>query len=906
MAVIDRDLIRAINSGRCFALLGTGPSCELGVPSWKRLAEIAVEKMNSSQRAYDVKECGTLLVRNDYPRIFSLAEKVMGRDDLLAFIGASLTGSKHQGRIYEYVASWPFSCYLTTNFDDHLSHHLENIGLSFSVRRNSQDDMRVLRANSKNLIVKIHGDPTSPQDIVLTSEQYLDFQKGESRQYWRNKILSVLNMVDLVIIGYSVSDPDFQYQLQRAKYIASPDHPVFMFAADLDPDQIRKYYQQLNIRVIGYENKDGTHRELQRLLKRYDPFVAKRESPTLGLEPIDESTAILASSMHLFTQLRLADTTDACIEKAYACAILEILSGLPGKREVSIDTIRKPLVKETFAASGIDPTAMQKALDCLYSVGFISLSPDHLSVTLEPKGQEALAIVKTERDLLRETFERRCRLFLRREYPNLNDESAKSVMDALQIGLVRAYEKRGMEIARSAFSNDVVNVSDATDILETINRASSGVSGNDQRLAFADLMIEVVLRPDEEMKEYLAALSQGYFAYHALGLEPRCSRKRLDMAKENKWVLDSSIILPILALDCLNHRYAEDLLKRMQNLGFRCYTTERLFQETREHAWWAINNFADIPPDDLDLLQAAMAGPGYKQNLFLDGYIKWSRAQGAPSFHQYMSECLGSDYRKDLPGSIKSSMEYWEIEIMNFSQWPGFSEELWSERDDIAIEIEKLRKRYGTYKGESQCIAEAEVVLVTEIGKAAFLSQSGILNELRRAKPRMTWRPEAMYRFLALFSSAPTDIDLLYECMIQDFYYGGFDIIDKGVISKYVTPMIRQARMQLNQESGRYEQALGKKRFIELRRGFERVPDEQKPFYSMQFAFYVATQEIRKREAAEERATQAEETKLLADKERDELARLRAEKAERRRRAEKKRRRTESQRKRKRKKRKKK
>ena len=30
----------------------------------------------------------------------------------------------------------------------------------------------------------------------------------------------------------------------------------------------------------------------------------------------------------------------------------------------------------------------------------------------------------------------------------------------------------------------------------------------------------------------------------ALGLEPRCSQARLDMAKENDWILDSSILLP--------------------------------------------------------------------------------------------------------------------------------------------------------------------------------------------------------------------------------------------------------------------------------------------------------------------------------------------------------------------------
>ncbi len=906
MAAIDRDLVKAINTGRCFALVGSGPSCELGIPSWKRLAEIVIEKLVSSEREYEAEECQTLLKKNSYSRIFGIVERVLGQRDLLAVISASLVRSeKQQGRIYEYIASWPFSCYLTTNFDDHLSYHLEKMGLSFALRRNSKDDMRVLRANSNNLIMKIHGDPTVPTDIVLTSKQYLHFQKDKSREYWRNTILSVLSMLDLVIIGYSASDPDFQDQLRRAKDIAAPNHPVFMFAADVDPDEIGKYYREYNIRVISYDNKDGMHRELQRLLKRYDPFIAKRNSPTLGLEPIDESVAALASSMYLFSQLRLADTEDTCIKKTYACLVLEIISRLPEKHNVSVDTIRKCLVKRTFTSSNIDPTAMQKALECLYSLGFISMSSNNCAVTLEPKGQEALATVKAERKLVLEKFEARCHHFIRHEYPDLNRESAKLVIDALQIGLVRAYEKRGMEIAKSVFSSDPIDVSDATDILETVNRGSSGLSDPGQRAAFADLLIEVLLKPDEEMKEYLAALSQGYFAYHALGLEPRCSRQRLDLVKKNKWIIDSSIVLPILALDCTNHGYAEDLLKRMQNLGIRCHMTARLFDETREHAWWATTNFANVPPDDPTLLQAAVAGPGYRHNLFLDGYIKWSRVQGDPSFHQYMSQCIGPDYRQDLVGCMRSKVEHWGIEITDFAKWPGFSQELLFERDTVASMIEEVRKKYGTYRGESQCTAEAEVVLICEIDNARFLSQSSILNKIRRVRAGMTWMPEAMYRLLALFSSVPTDIDLLYECMIQDFYYGGFDIVDKRVISQYVKPMIHQARMQVREQTERYERALGKKKFAELRDDFERVSDEQKPFYSMQFAFYVARQETRKREAAEARATQAEKTKHLTDKERDELASLKAEKKERRRRGERKRRRIESQPKRKRKKKKK-
>lgn len=464
----------------------------------------------------------------------------------------------------------------------------------------------------------------------------------------------------------------------------------------------------------------------------------------------------------------------------------------------------------------------------------------------------------------------------------------------MRVGLVRAYEKRGMEIAKSVFSNDIIDLSDATDILETINSASSVISGDGERLAYADLMLEVMLRPDPEMKEWLSMLSQGYFAYHALGLEPRCSQERLSMARQGKWILDSSVLLPILAVDCLNHLYAKDLVGRMKNLELYSCTTERLFDEVLDHAWWAIKNFENVQPYSPDFLQAAVAAPPYKQNLFIDGFVKWSFSQGVPNFKRYITECLGEGYMDDLRGCIKGKLEEFEIEVLDFTDLEGFSENSWFERDAIAAQIEELRIKYGTYRGEAQCAAEAEVVLLSKDEKATFLSQSTILDRLSDIKPRITWKPEAMYRFLSLFSSAPTESDLLHDCMMQDFYYSRFDIVDKRTVSQYMESVIRQARMELDQEKERYERALGKKEFVELRDEFERVPDEQKPFYSIQFAFHVATREREKREAAEARAKQAEEAKRITDREREELVRLRLEKTDRQKKAEKRRRSFES------------
>jgi hypothetical protein len=894
MATIDRDLVKAINSGRCFALVGAGPSCEIGLPDWRKLTEIIVSKIDPSNKCPErTADITNLIANGHYPRVFSIAQDILGKEQLLQHVKDALSSPSGHGNIYHHLSIWPFPCYLSTNFDDCLSTSLSADGFSFTTKRNTYHDMLLLRADAKNIIFKIHGDFSVPDDIVLTEEQYLAFQSAPARKYWQEKIRAVLHMVDILIMGYSANDPDFADQLKLAKEFAAPDKPVFMFAANVKPTQIQEYYSMYNIRIISYKNLDGTHRELTKFLKRYDPFIAKRGSASVGLEPVDEDMASLASSIYLFTHLRLAGN-DSCIRKTYASVILQILSQVTVPEGLDISQLQTSLTKKTYAIGDVDPIAMNNALALLHDQGLITLTSGNM-IYLTSRGNEILATIRAERTLIKEQFEICCQTFLKREYPNLDNVALSLVIKSLDIGLTHAYRQRGMEFAKSVFREDIFDASNATDLLETINRANSTLHNEELRVAFADLMIEVMLRPCKEMKDYLAALAQGYFAYHALGLDPKCSQERLDAAKGRKWILDSSILLPMLATDCINNHYAEDLFNRMKDLGFNFCTTEKLLAETQEHARYVVRNFQNVPHDSPTFIQAAISGPGYKQNLFLDGFLKRSQTQGIPSLNDYMRECLGPNYEANLHESIQTRILEKGIDVIKFDEIEGFTQELWDERDTITENIKDLRIQSGTFRKDSQCTAEAEVVLICEREKAAFLSQSDTLKRLGRTnRNKITFRPEAMYRLLSMFSCTPPNADLLYDCMIQDFYYAGFDIVNREVVSQYVAPLVHQARMNLEQEKQRYEEVLGQQKYDEIRQNFEKTPDEQKPFYSFQFAFYVANAEIKKRLAAEAKARSSEDLKRLNGKERAEYERLKAKEAERKQKAKKRQRKAQS------------
>src|ERR1035437_767210 len=136
--MFDPRLLAKLNLGRCFAFVGSGPSCEMGYPSWQVLASRTYEHLKSNGKVDDHESYERYLGTGSYPELFKIAEfDIGGRNALCRFLKQQLTPtSKAKGSIYELLVSWPFSCYLTTNYDNELVTQLESAGYHYAVRQN--------------------------------------------------------------------------------------------------------------------------------------------------------------------------------------------------------------------------------------------------------------------------------------------------------------------------------------------------------------------------------------------------------------------------------------------------------------------------------------------------------------------------------------------------------------------------------------------------------------------------------------------------------------------------------------------------------------------------------------------------------------------------------------------------
>ena len=333
--ILDQRLVHSVNSGRCFALVGSGPSCELGYPSWAKLAEGTYRQLVAGGLVKDAPSYDKFLQNRKFPELLRQAEiDAGGRIQLIEIVKSLLVPEPGRtGYIYDYLIKWPFACYLTTNFDDELQKRLATTGCHYQTVGNRVEDFYAIRDGASHLIVKLHSDLQHPAEVVLTSEDYHKVATSDGGKYFRDKLRSIMETFDVCIIGHSISDCDLRLVLQTAKDTASPDHPIFMLAADFTAGDEREAFERYNIVVTTYDNPDGQHAKLRRILSLGDKFIRSRKQRVDAVaRPTPSEEVEAATSLLIFRRLRNLQAQGGASPAEYAGPlILQALKGGPAK-----------------------------------------------------------------------------------------------------------------------------------------------------------------------------------------------------------------------------------------------------------------------------------------------------------------------------------------------------------------------------------------------------------------------------------------------------------------------------------------------------------------------------------------------------------------------------------------------
>lgn len=881
-------------------MVGAGPSCELGYPSWGKLADEIFKKVLEIKSDIDTETYEKYIIQKQYPELFRQAELDFGsRSELVKQISEVLTiptSKVNPNSIYSILTKWPFSCYLTTNFDDELKRHLDNMGVSYKVMNNSPDEMSLIRADATNMIVKIHSSLRDPEHAVITSIDYDGLITKPEYNYFREKVKNLFVNFDILIIGHSFHDPDIQLLLRIAKNDISVLHPVFMILNNCTEGEKRDLREQYSIQVTSYTDSDNSHSQLKQILKSCDRFIAPRNRKVNSSFTETENQAVLAASLLIYRNLQQLKADGS----GYIAPI--VLSELVHqKNPLSIDQIRTlPNIVKLLKTPDIY-TLLEDAIQLLTSEDLVVFKGSGYIIT--NTGKTRVKSVNTERIVEEDQAFGQFFLNMKNFSSKISDDIKESSVSKLKAAFVACFAERGLAMASRSMSGDQIHSDDLPDIFEAFSSASTDYSDFEIRAAFLDSAGLFLMEPNEPQKKYLANISQGFFLYHMVGLDPKCTRLRQNLFSNTHWFVDSSIFLPLLAIGCSNHKYAFDFFNRLEKLNASLFTTDLLLIEAKNHLEWAIKFIEENPINSQNFLAAATCQDDFKQNLFIDGFINLAAEGRVSKFQDYLKKVYENKEKSEF---IKNVCSKFRISVLDLSECDGFEEQDIKYLEAKKDEIEKKRRGRGTYKGSGQVKAEAEILQIIDglrsekykiptfkntSNKVYFISQSRVLDEIVENNPIITWTPEAVYRYANSISGDSINPDYLYQCMLSEYFYSGISIVDKAKYSHFFGTAISQAKISFNEQIQEYLQSTEQSsRINELNEEFDKTPDLEKPFFVSKMGWEIARVNKDKAEAVTKDANQkvkeaekavkiaikvAEQAKREKDKAESELRRLR-------------------------------
>lgn len=882
---MDQILIDYLKSGKAWVLVGSGPSVEMGYPTWKNLAEAALREVQINSDKASIQKIESNITKNNFPMAFENAKKALGGPRLFQVLENSLRPSK-EGVIYELIAKWPVPVYLTTNYDNEISKHLAAKGETYLDYSSTEDHFAYLIPSLEGAVVKIHGDLRTEKGLILTHEHYQKIMNHEGWNYWRTKMTSLFQMIPIIIIGHSLSDPNIKHILSCAKAGSGVAMPICWIAPDEKPDDIRTYLEKYRIRIISYSNTDGSHRNLRKLIEMISDFLPDRLSITLSSEVIEQTESPLgnsAASPGFFVYNKLSTFKE--VESKRKDVVLSVIEAvIPELKKIGTFDLNKALniagwPEETILETTFRDELAKEAVNC----GLL-ITTDNKFFIVNPASETLLLEKQKNFEHLRSRFIQSLYIRLKRDYQMLSDSDAEQVALDIEKSIINYFQKCGLTFASLLFSQNRQRKIVPTLILRHLKELSARYDDFLKRQAFIAISIDAFARAESAEKEYLGRISHGFLAFHAFGVFGDLAAERLEEAKKTVWVVDSNVQIYALALQSSFNSVYRNMFKRLKELGIRFFSTESLLSETSQHLWFASDVIKKHGPDSREVLAAAAGDLPYrKSNEFLQGFLNWQAAGNAKDWEAYMYSIFNS--HKPTRNDMSLALVKLGIEVFKISDWPGFQ----NIRDFGLIDqyIDKISEKIRGYfktddfsdldsyfylDSHKKAKPEAEAMLIVKnerdgkyymlsdndiLSPSWFISQTSLLNIIEPGLV-ITWQPVAFVQFSSSLISTPPNTFEAFQTILMNIAQSGISLLDDKVISAAFGGVIDEIRLNLKEQKEKYQASLGDKYGESIETVLDRLPLRYQPLAAVQLADERAQVEEEKRRSAEKDKIKAE------------------------------------------------
>lgn len=891
---MDRYLIDYLRSGEAWVFVGSGPSNAMGYPSWSDLAKAAVRYCESVGPVDNTLR--DLLEKSppNYPEVFQRVGKIVTMPVLLRELRAVMKAyTPEDSEIYNIIASWPVPVYLTTNFDDQIQTSLVSVGEAYIPYGNSAEHMALLNERLSGAVMKLHGDLRSNTGLVLTTDQYKSIVVGPEFEYWRKRMEAIMQMRPMVIVGHSLSDPNIKHVLKIAKHASGVERPICWIADDSNESLSRKYLNDYRIRVIGYSNTTGKHEGLLPLLRTVSRFVPPRSSVVIADRAIMErEPSRAATALHVFN--RLGECAGDAVDRIRVL-IAAVAGGYRPLKKMEPFTLDDALLALGWPDSVYRNKEFSKALEtALIKERLFQKSPEGLRTTVA--GDVLVEEQQAEYQHVLQRFTSSVQLRIRGcpVFGSLRADDVSALPGAIERALSQYFEKAGVSFASMLRDDRASEVPLPKGILEHVRDASTQFDDFRARLVFCSVTLDMFCEPRTAEKEYLGRISEGFFAFHSLGVFGEVGNERRRQLGDTVWLLDSNVLVHLLSNGYLPGLGTRRCGAWLVEQGIRLFTIDSLFEELRRHLVFAFRIVSEYGEESSDVMAAALGNSPYKRsNAFLHGFLETKAEGKCGTWESYCMSTIGS--AANLPKALRGRLNELGVEVLHFSDWPGFEMirnygqqreyedrivkrilgTRYEEVDDATVSVGLHRDPHEKAKPEAEAlvIVEGERSGALDIlerkgeGSAAwFVSDTSVLNAVFEGG-NATWQSVSFERHVGSFMHCQGAEDVAFSSIVESIAQSGYTVIGKEALEKAFSHLIDESSLSISQERAMLDENLGNKYSESVESVLNRLAPIDRPLAAAQLKSEALQEETRRREAADELRRKAE--KKLSNAERE-------------------------------------
>lgn len=333
---IDR-LVQNLDPTRTVLFFGAGSSIPSGSPSAQTLSDAIATRFAIEKNGYSLAE------------VSELAELSTDRSELIKFVRTQFPRPNPTGGLLN-IPLYAWRGIYTTNYDELLERAYHIRGAGCDVITTNYDFSRSSDPNAQP-VYKIHGTITHDSSDGHKSRMILtqgDYDKTvEYRDFLFNRLSSDMAGASLVIIGYSLSDPDIKEIVDRVLAIqskmAGAGGQVYLILYQKDEGRAR-LFEARGIRVSF-----GGIDEFSEALARKGPAVSIAYSDTD--DPVQSSKALSATTIDVRHSISAFKANASAMFNGWPATYADISGDLTFARTVSNS------VRDAFRAGTIQSAA---------------------------------------------------------------------------------------------------------------------------------------------------------------------------------------------------------------------------------------------------------------------------------------------------------------------------------------------------------------------------------------------------------------------------------------------------------------------------------------------------------------------------------------------------------------------